>query len=145
MDGGQRTVSKLPQIRRLLVEDFLDQKSWISKLFTPINNFMESVQTIFSRGITINDNMAGSVQSVVFNSRPTVAVPMPLKWDLNVKPTAVIVGNVQRKDLADWFCTYTVGVQWKWDVNQGLRLTNISGLAPSVTDQYIITLVIFSG
>jgi len=138
-------MSQLPQIRRLLVEDFMDQKDWISKLFTPLNTFMESVYAILNSGITVKDNMIGDVQTIDIGYMPTVAVNYPLRWDKKVAPKAIIVGNATKKSTIDETLTHAVAVQWKYDFQAGLRLVNIVGITPTNTDHYLLTLVIIAG
>jgi len=138
-------MSKLPQIRRLLVEDFMDQKDWISKLFTPLNTFMESVASILSKGVSIKDNCTADIQTVSLNFVPTFDETIPVRWSLNTKPVAMFVGNVKRVDGADFLPTTAVAIQWTYDTITGLKLTDIVGITPSIIDQFTLTLVIFAG
>jgi hypothetical protein len=138
-------LSNLPQTRRFLVEDFIDQKDWIAKLFTPLNQIFEGVFGIINRGITIKDNMLGDVQTVQIDYVPTVAKSFQLAWALSVPPRAIHVGNIQRANYDDFTISAAVQVQWKFDSKNGLRLTNIVGVTPSNATQYLLTLIIFAG
>jgi len=138
-------MSQLPQVRRLLVEDFMDQKDWIAKLFTPINNFMDGVTLALDRGISIRDNMAADIKTVTVNYVPTELKPIKVQWNLPSKPIAVLVGNTQRTNLAYFFPATTVGIQWKYSAVSGLILTDLIGITPTDAEQYILTLVIFTG
>jgi hypothetical protein len=138
-------MAQLPQIRRLLVEDFLSQKEWISKLFQPLNNFMEGVASVFNKSITIKDNMLADIVTVTLSSVPTATNPYPLKWSLNQRPQSVHVGNVVRLDNIGFTLSAAVAVQWTYDANNGFRLTNVVGITPSSTVKYTLTLVCFAG
>lgn len=138
-------MARLPQIRRLLVEDFISQKEWIAKLFQPINGFMEGVASVFDRNISIKDNMAADLITITLEKVPTVADPFPVKWSLGARPMSVHVGNVVKTDNTALTLTAGVFVQWAYDANNGLRLTNIVGVTPSSTTKYNLTLVIFTG
>lgn len=138
-------MSQLPQVRRLLVEDFMEQKDWISKLFTPLNNFMEGTVGVLTKGVSLADNCAADIQKVTLNVVPTVKTPIALRWDLATKPVSVHVGNVALTTNNDFTLTAAVAVQWKYDATQGLRLVNVVGITPTNTTQYVLTLVIFAG
>lgn len=57
-------MAKIPTIRRLAVEDFKEQKSWIEPLFDILNQFILSVVTALNRRLTISENMLGQVAQV---------------------------------------------------------------------------------
>ena len=136
---------KLPQIRRLLVEDFMDQKDWISKLFIPLNNFMDGVMSCLEQGINITDNMAASVKVVTLTFSPTPTNPVIVSWGLKSKPIAVHVGNVLYTNGTSPALTAAVQVQWTYSATSGVRLTNIVGTSPSNAIPIVLTLVCFTG
>jgi len=138
-------MSKLPQVRRLMVEDFIEQKDWIANLFTPLNIFMEQTYQVLNRGINLKDNIQGDIQTVTIGFIPTVAAPLTLAWSLPTKPQAIHVGQVTRKDKADFTLTAAVQVQWKYDSKVGLRLVNVVGITPTNASQYDLTLIIYAG
>ena len=57
-------MAKIPTIRRLSVEDFKEQKSWIEPLFDVLNQFILSVVTALNRRLTISENMLAQVAQV---------------------------------------------------------------------------------
>ena len=138
-------MSDIPQIRRLLTEDFNEQKSWIAKLFSPLNVFMDGVLAALSRGITIRQNMAADIKTFEIDKAPTVADYWPVSWSLPVPPLCVHVASVTRKDGADFTLAAAVGVQWKYDSIKGFRITNIVGVTPSTANVYVLTLTVFTG
>lgn len=137
-------MSKIPQIKRLVTEDFQEQKSWINKLFLPLNTFMESVFSALNKNLTITDNMAAEVKVVQFSSVPSFANPLPLSWTLNRAPTAIVVANAQLVTGANFVLTQAVTVQWAWTAT-GLQITNLLGVTPTSSNLYNVTLVIFTG
>lgn len=138
-------MSELPQIRRLLVEDFLEQKNWISKLFIPLNSFMDSIFTCFNRGITIRQNMAADIKVVTLDKVPSAADSQKILWTLPQAPISVHVGNIRRTDGTVFALAAPIQIQWTYDNGAGLALTNLLGVTPSSTATYDLTLVIFTG
>jgi hypothetical protein len=138
-------MSELPQIRRLLVEDFLEQKDWISKLFIPMNNFMDGTFTALNRGITLRQNMAADIKVVTLNRIPTALDYASVAWDIPQKPIAVHVGRIKRTDNTAVVLANAIQIQWEYDLTKGLRLTNLIGLTPTSTETYDLTLTIFTG
>jgi hypothetical protein len=139
-------MSKLPQMRRLLVEDFLDQKEWIGNLFTPLNVFMDGVVASLTNGISVRDNCAGDIVTLVTTRVPTVADPIIVGWNQKFgSPTAVYIGNVARVDGKTFALTATPGIQWNYVSKSGIIVTNLFGVVPSLVDKFNITYVIFAG
>jgi hypothetical protein len=138
-------MSELPQIRRLLVEDFLEQKDWISKLFIPLNNFMDGTFSALNRGVSLRQNMAADIKVVTLNRVPTALDYASVAWSIPQKPIAVHVGRVQRTDNTAVVLASVVQVQWEYDLTKGFRLTNLIGLTPTSTATYDLTLTIFTG
>ena len=138
-------MSELPQIRRLLVEDFLEQKDWISKLFIPLNNFMDGTFTALNRGVTLRQNMAADIKVVTLNRVPTATDYASVAWNLPQPPISLHVGRIARTDNTAVVLAAAVQVQWEYDTRKGLRLTNLIGLTPTSTATYDLTLAIFTG
>jgi hypothetical protein len=138
-------MSKLPQVKKLLVEDFLEQKDWISKLFQPLNLFMDGVLSILNRGLTIKENLQADIKTVTLDRVPTEENPMNVQWGLKYAPVSVHIGNIAKERFSSFNLAAAVNIQWLYDGQKGLRITNIVGLTPTGTDKYILTLVIFTG
>jgi len=138
-------MSELPQIRRLLVEDFMEQKEWISKLFIPLNTFMDGTFTALNRGVTLRQNMAADLRVVTVNRVPTVADYIGVPWTIPQKPISLHIGRIIRTDNTAVVLASAVQVQWEYDSSKGLRLTNLIGITPTATATYDLTLAIFTG
>ena len=57
-------MAKIPTIRRLSVEDFPSQKSWIGKFFEVLNNFIISVVAALNNQLTFTENMVAQVDKI---------------------------------------------------------------------------------
>lgn len=137
-------MSKLPQLKRLVVDDFQDQKSWISKLFLVVNPFMESMVGCLNQAITVRENMAADILSVTFSSVPTPSAPLIVGWKQRSIPISIHVGKCVRLDGASFTATAAIGIQWAW-TEKGLAITNLLGVVPNQSNKYILTLVCFTG
>jgi hypothetical protein len=138
-------MSEIPQIRRLLVEDFIEQKDWISKLFIPLNNFMDGTFIALNRGVTLRQNMAADLKIVTVNRVPTSADYIGIPWTIPQKPISLHIGRIVRTDNTAVVLANAVQVQWEYDSSKGLRLTNLIGITPTATATYDLTLAIFTG
>lgn len=137
-------MAKLPQIKRLVTEDFMDQKSWISRLFMPLNTFMESVITAFNRNLTLTENLSADIKTVLFTTVPTGTSPVNVAWTLKHAPVAIMIGQISRLDAAAFTLTVAPAIQWSWTTS-GLQITNLIGVTPSSAVPYNLTLVCFTG
>ena len=106
---------------------------------------MEGTIGVLTKGVSLADNCSADIQKVTLSVVPTVKIPIALRWDLSTKPVSVHVGNVSLVTNDDFTLTAAVGVQWKYDSAQGLRLVNVVGITPTSATQYVLTLVIFAG
>jgi hypothetical protein len=138
-------MAKIPQIQRLVTEDFQDQKKWIGKLFQPINTFMELVVSAFDRNLTLTENVAADILYPVFTSVPTATAPLSLAWRLKVAPIALVVADVQSTVGTSFTISAAVQVQWTYTDNSGLQITNLVGLTPTNNDQYRLTILALTG
>jgi len=139
-------MSKLPQVRRLLIEDFPDQKDWVGNLFSPLNVFMDGVISCLSKGISLRDNMAADI--IVNNTSrvPTLKKPIVLPWNSRLGlPASITIGNITRVDGANFVLVAPVAIQWKYDFSQGILITNIIGITPTADDKFNITYTVFAG
>lgn len=83
---------KVPVTQRLIVEDFPEQKTWISPLFFVVNRFITFVIQALNGGLTFSDNITGQEQVFDFvYSSTTASFPKKMKWKLSDKPRALYV------------------------------------------------------
>ena len=127
-------MSTVPTVRRLLLEDFPDQADWIEKLIQPINAYMEQSASAL-RGLTINENMAGSIKTVELDG----TFPVKIAWS-GARPVSVLVGNTTRSDQTTFTLTDAVQVQWEFDQSGSLSIKAVTGITPSPTAKYKLVL-----
>lgn len=134
-------MSRLPPVQRLVTEDFADQKKWIGKLLSPINQFMESVYQSLNQGLTLQENMAAAVLETQLEGQ----FPAKIAWTLKSKPVAVLVGQVELVSGATVSLTDAIGIRWSYNGQGVLQIDQIVGITPSTTAKYRLTLVCFTG
>lgn len=150
-------MSALPPIRRLRIEDFASQKAWITPLILIYNGFVEAVVGILNKSLTITDNTTGDIKQVTLTAVPTpdtnnsAVGPTTLQWTKKSTPTAVLVANVQQLTGSppvgtQFTLASAVQVQWIMDsTGKVLKIIGVTGITPSVTTQYLLTLVVHAG
>jgi hypothetical protein len=82
---------KLTNIKRLLVEDFSSQSSWIGQLLTVLNQFIENVTQALSKGLTVTDNMDAEIREITFLASETVS----FKVNTRNRPKGVLVSRFE--------------------------------------------------
>jgi len=133
-------MGKLPSIKNLILEDFQDQKSWISKLIYPINSFMELVFLNLNRGLTFSENMLSFVETV-----DVVGDQYPVKFTnkLKVKPLGLWVIGCYQSDSYGTSITNAVYADWRYNQSNQVEINSITGLTSGV--KYKLTMIIVGG
>jgi len=130
-------MARLANVRKLTVEDFNGQ-AWAEKLIVPFNSFIDSVQAVLNKGLTIGDNMAAVIRIAEVNG----TYPVKLAWPLSSKPVSVLVGDIYRTDGTAVVLTAAVGIQWSFNQSGELQLDNVVGLPVAATDTVKYKLVL---
>lgn len=123
-------------VQKFSVENFQDQKTWIDKLFGPLNNFMAQVYTAFNNQLTVADNLYMEFKSVVVVNE-TTNFPVKFKTKYNKYPEMVVVGKCT--DANGLYSSVYPLITWTFS-NQVLEIQSISGLTAS--EKYTIKLLI---
>jgi len=134
-------MAQVPSKRRLVIEDFKSQISWIDKLIQPVNEYMESTTAALNKAQTIRDNFAGDIQTVELDGN----WPVKLAWRLSSRPVAVIVGNTVKSSGASFTMSSAVQVQWSFNQSGQLQIDDVVGITPTSSVKYKVTLVILTG
>jgi hypothetical protein len=134
-------MAQVPSKRRLVIEDFKSQISWIDKLIQPVNEYMESTTAALNKALTIRDNFAGDIQTVELDGN----WPVKLAWRLSSRPVAVIVGNTVKSSGASFTMSSAVQVQWSFNQSGQLQIDDVVGITPTSSVKYKVTLVILTG
>jgi len=129
-------MSAVPQLRKLLTEDFPDQSEWIGKLIQPLNDHMEKVVRSFDKSLTMEENMSAQIIDVSVSG----VYPVKIAWSLKRRPRTVIVGNVRRTDGTSFVLTNAVQVQWQFNQQGELQIDTVVGVTPTASTKYTITI-----
>lgn len=123
-------------VQKFSVENFQDQKTWIDKLFGPLNNFMSQVYVAFNNQLTVADNLYMEFKSIVVVNE-TTNFPVKFKTKYNKYPEMVVVGKCT--DSNGLYSSVYPLITWTFS-NQVLEIQSISGLTAS--EKYTIKLLI---
>lgn len=136
----------LPPIRKLYIEDYSTQKGWIGPFLIVMNTFMTTVVSALTKNLTLIDNTTSDIKYIQLSGVPTATAPVSVAWTKSIIPIAVLVGNVRLSTGASLTLSSAVQVQWAMSSdNKSLQLTNVVGITPTGSTQYILTLVCIAG
>ena len=111
-----------------------------------MNTFMTTVVSALTKNLTLVDNTTSDLKYIQLSSVPTTTAPASVAWTKQIIPIAVLVGNIRLSTGAAVTLSAAVQVQWQMSSdNKSLQITNIVGVTPTATSQYILTLVCIAG
>lgn len=114
----------------LKVEDFPEQKSWIGKLISPINDFINQSIKIINDGIIYPDNFVGKDTVLKFTYQSdALSFPLTYQWPLLIKPKALICVAATEDGLP-----FIPALSWQFNQDGAIEITQVVRLtnAPSV-------------
>jgi len=116
-------MSRLPQIKRLVKEDFpgLD---WTEKLFFPLNQFMQAVFEALDKRLTFVENAVCQANEFEFTEN-AITYPLSFTWNRQQAPTDVIVTKVLVFDASA--PTAAVFAHWNYD-GVNVNITKFYGI-----------------
>lgn len=141
-------MAALPPIRKFYIEDYPSQKDWIGPFLLILNQFVQSVVSSLTKSLTLVENTTSDIKYITLITPPSSTAVASVAWTKPVRPVAVIVGNVTLKSTSGSTYTLADAVQVQWQMsplNDSLQITKVSGITPSGTDQYTLTLVCIAG
>ena len=139
-------MAALPPIRKLYIEDYASQKSWIGPFLIVMNSFMTTVVSALTKNLTLIDNTTSDIKYIQLSGVPTATAPASVAWTKQIIPLSVVVGNIRLSTGAAFTLSSAVQVQWQMSSdNKSLQITNIVGITPTTSSQYILTLVCIAG
>jgi len=128
-------MSKVPEFRRFLREDFKEAPNWIERLFIPLNLFLEQTYTLVNKNLTIGDNISGKWFTTSFSTGASYTTgafePILIPWDVSKSCEAVIVGYVREASDSYTVITNAVSVDWLQISASQVRVNYIAGLQNS--------------
>jgi hypothetical protein len=131
-------MARIPSIKRLLVEDYKDQKGWIGDLLQPLNTFMEQTTAALNSQLTVRDNLSAQIAKVKVTEG---SVPVYVKVSLSEIPQGVFVSNV--RDIKGKGFDSAVAITWEYShETQQVKINNIFGLKAGQKGDYELTLYI---
>lgn len=126
-------MSKIPLIKRLMREDYPDQKSWIERLIAPLNTFMETVSAAMDRNLTFSDNLDCQIVTVTVTTGSETVFSVKTR----AKPNGLLVWKVTTMSGSD--PTAAPFPMWQYIAgSNSIKVTSWLGLSPG--SKYQITL-----
>jgi hypothetical protein len=136
-------MAKLPQLKRIVVEDFPSQKSWIGKLLASLNEFFTEVVAALDHNLTFRDNLLSMVYTLDITN--PVSYPLYFKNTMKVKPQALWVGQVTEVNAASPTISSAVYVDWQ-DAGDGrVKINGTYGLSTTAGKRFLVTLYVMGG
>lgn len=133
-------MGKIPVIRRILAENFKDL-SWMPRLASPINIFMEQTIRLFNKNLNFNDNIDGELKE--FTASGTY--PVNISWNRPNKPVAVWIGRVLRTDGSTVSYSAALSLKWQFNTKGEIQIDDVVGLDDSASVQYKLVIIGVTG
>ena len=132
-------MAKLPPIKRLTKEDMKEAPSWIDRLLSPLNQFLDSVYRALNGQITFGDNITAQRFTTELTAG-AAATNNTFKFTptLNKRPE-FLIWKVYEKDVNYTAIGSAVWIDWHYD-GDFVQISAITGLTD--TKSYIINLLI---
>jgi len=115
--------------KKLTVEDFTEQQSWIGKLLQPLNDFFSQVYQGWNNGITVEENLHQEFRDLKFTVDSTT-FPIKVKSKFSVYPKSLTIVYCQDSTGAG-----PTAAPWaSWTYNNGqIQISSITGLTVGKT------------
>lgn len=135
-------MARLPTQKRITVEGFPDEvRKWIPKLLEPLNRFMEEINRALNRNLTLNENMAAQIRTVVVDG----TFPQKFSWDLTAKPIAATIGQCRELDENHTTFASPLYLDWEYTADGMIQINDVVNLSASASSKYNLTMMIFTG
>jgi hypothetical protein len=88
-------MSKITNSKKIAPEDFKDQRPWIEKLLSPINQYFQDSASILNNGILLRDNvMAQDYTTTLRTDGARTTASFSWKWNQKQAPSIVQVAQL---------------------------------------------------
>jgi hypothetical protein len=134
-------MAQIPSHKRIIRDLFPADLTWMPRLLSPLNKFMEDVTSGFNKRLTIADNFDGEIKSVVFNG----TYPVNLAWNRPSKATIGLIGKIEMVDGSDITLSQAIVLNWQYNQSGQIQINDVIGLDDTVSKQYRLTLVFLVG
>ena len=116
-------MAKINSTKKIITEDFpAEVRPWLTKLIDPLNRFIEQAYYALVNGLTLKENIKSQTNAIVLDA--SQSYPVKLSWNLNERPTLVLVASIQDTTGAT---VQPYGLSWIF--NNGQVEITLSGLA----------------
>ncbi len=129
-------MGRIPVIRRILAENFTEV-SWMGRLASPINIFMEQTIRLFNKNLSFTDNIDGELKEFTASG----AYPVNISWGRPSKPVAVWIGRVLRTDGSTVSYSAALSLKWQFNTKGEIQIDDVVGLDDSASIQYKIVII----
>lgn len=120
-------MSKITSSKKIAIEDFKDQKDWISKLLNPVNTLTQDLISILNGGAILDDNIMSQSYSITLSNDGTrTTASFSWQWDKKIAPSMVVISQLQEVG-----STYVPAVGWSWIITGKTITCYISNLSAS--------------
>lgn len=133
-------MANIPTQKRILVENFPEkERKWLATLLEPINKFMEEVTSALNGNLTLNQNLAGEMKTILIDG----TWPQKFKWTKKTRPKAVMIG--QHREITENHTTQVDPLYIDWEFKEGMiQINEVLNSGASTTNKFNLTLVIFA-
>lgn len=112
------SMSKVSSIKKIVVEDYAaSERGIVQRLATTLNPFLDQTTLAINGQITIRENLKGKTYKL---SLPAGTSTRIVAWDLNEKPTSVVIGSLTKPDGTAPSAVFSLS--WRYD-SKGIHLT----------------------
>ena len=130
----------LPAIKRIIQEDFPDQKTWIGKLIEPLNKALISISSLLNKGLTFEDNFKAQVKSLNFVYN-TTNLPLYFSSTIKGRPNGLFVINIVENNVAQVTAfSNAVFPTWEYLQDGRIKILDVTGL--NNNSEYTMTMVV---
>lgn len=134
---------KLPNIKRILLEDFPTEQAWIGKLILPLNDFMQNVINIVNSNVSFKDNILAQTKVLRINGSTTVTGDVVNGSPVIFNPSSLVglQSNLPARGLAITASNITILAVYSTEITDTAN-TNATGTANitgiSSTSNYLV-------
>lgn len=131
---------RLPQIKRILKEDLgAGVPTWVDRLISPLNTFMEAVYQALNKNITFSENIASFfVELTVKTDGSSTFEAMSFLNQIKTRPRAVLICQAYVKET--FAPVAAAAIAWNTD-GTNVTVSEITGLSASTN--YVVRLLVF--
>ena len=135
-----------PVFRRFTIADFPQAPAWLSIFFSSLNIVLDQIVALFSRNLTVGDNVRGSWFTASFTTPAGYAtgdfLPISYSYTGGGIPSCLTIASISDATGTTILTPVSVAAGWRIDKNSSpyrIIVDYIAGLQPST--RYTVTLM----